>query len=87
MKNKTQRRKDTARPAATKEFNHGFHGFHGLEMVSDQTTLIRVIRAIRGKIFTKRSDRDILQCKDARILLPSRLCVKSAIRNPQSAIP
>jgi hypothetical protein len=50
---------DVAHSAAKpqpKEFNRGFHGFHGLEMISDQTTLIRVIRAIRGKIFAERSD-------------------------------
>jgi hypothetical protein len=46
-----------------KEFNHGFHGFHGLKMVSDQTSLVREIRAIRGKIFAKRGDPDILQSR------------------------
>jgi hypothetical protein len=48
---------------ASKELNRGFHGFHGLEVVSDQTTLIRVIRAIRGKVFAKRSDPERLRCK------------------------
>jgi hypothetical protein len=59
MKNPTPR--PSAPKPQPKELNHGFHGFHGLEMISDQTTLIRVIRAIRGKIFAEWSNPDILQ--------------------------
>jgi hypothetical protein len=54
----------TAATPQPKEFSHGFHGFHGLEMVSDQRILIRVIRAIRGKIFAKRTDPELLQYKE-----------------------
>jgi len=41
-----------------KELNHGFRGLHGFTILHSQTLLlfpIRAIRAIRGKIFAKKS--------------------------------
>jgi hypothetical protein len=46
-----------------KELNHGFRGLHGFTILHSQTLLlfpIRAIRAIRGKIFAKKSDSDRL---------------------------
>jgi hypothetical protein len=66
-----RRKTPSAAEPQPKEFRHGFHGFHGLEMVSDQTTLIREIRAIRGKILAKMSDSGGLRCKKTKQIVAS----------------
>jgi hypothetical protein len=54
----TKERKNPARKPQPKELNHGWHESHGFETHLNGAIYIRVIRAIRGKIFTESSDWD-----------------------------